>query len=103
MTRAERKRFYNSTAWKHKRQEILEIGHWECAECKRQGKVTTQMDAILDIDHIQDLEHHPELALDNDNLQILCREHHNKKHDKYFKSKPKEKNFLINEEYFFEN
>lgn len=63
--------FYLTTRWKHKRQEILERDHFECQECKRDGKVTTINDSILEIDHIKPLEDYPELAWDNENLQVL--------------------------------
>ena len=63
--------------------EILERDHYECQECKRNGKLTTQYDAILEIDHIKELDKYPELAWDNDNLQTLCRSCHNKKHKRF--------------------
>ena len=71
MTMKKANPFYLTTQWKHKRQEILERDHFECQECKRNGKVTTINDSILEIDHIKPLEDYPELAYDNDNLQVL--------------------------------
>lgn len=65
--------FYLTKEWKAKRQEILELQHYECQECKRQGRVTTIADSILDVDHIIPYKERPDLALDNDNLQVLCR------------------------------
>ncbi len=70
-TKAARHNFYSSLTWKLKRQEILVRDNYECIWCKENGKVTTQFDSILEIDHIKELEHHPELALDNDNLRVL--------------------------------
>lgn len=40
--------------------------------------MTTQYDAILEIDHVKELEDYPKLALDNDNLRTRCKMHHNK-------------------------
>ncbi|WP_288746325.1 HNH endonuclease [uncultured Enterococcus sp.] len=75
--------FYLTAEWRQKRIEILERDHYECLWCKAEGKLTTQYDAILEIDHIKELETHPELAWDNDNLQTLCRSCHNKKHHRF--------------------
>lgn len=94
--------FYLTTAWKHKRQEILARDHYECVKCRDEGKTTTMADSILDIDHILELKEYPELAMDNENLQTLCRYHHNKKHGKIYGGKQKEKNPLINNEWFGE-
>lgn len=76
-----RAKFYNSVEWRHLRLEILERDHYECAECKRQGLVTTR-DEVLTVDHIKPLEQHPELAMDKDNLQVLCHRHHDMKHER---------------------
>lgn len=91
-TKAARHNFYSSLTWKLKRQEILERDHYECQWCKENGKVTTQFDSILEIDHIKELEHHPELALDNDNLRTLCKDCHNKRHKRFnFKESKRQK------------
>lgn len=82
-TKAARHNFYSSLTWKLKRVEILERDHYECKWCKENGKVTTQFDSVLEIDHIKELEYHPELALDNDNLRTLCKECHNKRHKRF--------------------
>ncbi|MGM8137503.1 HNH endonuclease [Enterococcus italicus] len=75
--------FYLTGEWKRKRLEILERDHYECQECRRNGKLTTAYDAILEIDHIKELDKYPELAWDNENLQTLCRSCHNKKHKRF--------------------
>lgn len=72
-------RFYNSTAWKKKRQEILERDNHECQHCKAEGKFSNQ---CLQVHHIKELEDYPSLALDNDNLITICNRHHNLVHDK---------------------
>lgn len=75
--------FYLSTAWKHKRLEILKRDNYECQWCKAEGKVNTNEHAVLEVDHIQELEDHPELALENDNLRTLCKDCHNKRHKRF--------------------
>lgn len=91
-TKAARHNFYSSLTWKLKRQEILDRDNYECVWCKENGKVTTQFDSILEIDHIKELEHHPELALNNDNLRTLCKDCHNKRHKRFnFKESKKKR------------
>lgn len=76
MSDKNRNSFYNSSAWKRKREEILDRDNHECIWCKEQlGKVTTDRDGhILEIDHIKPLEQFPELALEDSNLRTLCRQ-----------------------------
>ena len=75
------------------RQQCLERDHYECQWCKEQGKLTTQYDSILEVDHIKELEYYPQHALDIDNLRTLCKDCHNKRHDRfnYRESKRKKK------------
>lgn len=82
-TYEQKMRFYKSTEWQALRQHALERDNHECQECKRQGKVKTN--ARLDVDHIKEIEQHPELALELDNLQVLCVWHHNEKHERFAK------------------
>ena len=70
--KAEARKFYNSTKWRRMRDYVLRRDGYECLFCKEEGKVTTTYDAVLEVDHIKELEHHPELALDVDNLRTLC-------------------------------
>lgn len=72
--------FYNSGEWKQKRQDIIERDNNECQWCKNEGRVTAAADSSLEVDHINELEEHPELALDDDNLRTLCKDCHNKRH-----------------------
>ncbi|HAR0336044.1 TPA: HNH endonuclease, partial [Enterococcus faecium] len=39
-------------------------------------------DSILEVDHIKELEYHPDLALDINNLRTLCKDCHNKRHNR---------------------
>ncbi|MED2061030.1 HNH endonuclease, partial [Bacillus thuringiensis] len=42
----------------------------------------------LVVHHIKELEHHPELALEKDNLETVCVDCHNKEHGRTFEKKP---------------
>jgi len=95
-TDADKKRFYTSAAWygpNGLRLKALERDNYECQECKRQGLVHVdskkengeRKSIELNVHHIQEIEHHPELALELDNLETLCLYHHNLIHDKMFK------------------
>ena len=63
--------FYRTKEWRMKRQEILQRSNWECEWCKRDGKVTTNDHAILEVDHIAELGDRPDLALEDSNLRVL--------------------------------
>ena len=79
-TREERSEFYNSRDWRELREVALERDHHECVWCREQGRVTTE---DLEVDHIKELEFYPEFALDIDNLRTLCKECHNKRHERF--------------------
>ncbi|EOT43798.1 hypothetical protein I569_00843 [Enterococcus dispar ATCC 51266] len=70
-TKESRARFYGSSEWRKLRRFVLERDHYECQWCKAEGRVTTVNDAILEVDHIKELETNPELAFDSDNLRVL--------------------------------
>ncbi|WP_284037451.1 HNH endonuclease [Neobacillus sp. 114] len=93
-TYEQKMRFYKSAGWQAIRQQALVRDNYECQECKRQGKVYTDHHdpdkrKRLDVDHIKEIEHHPELALELDNLQVLCVWHHNEKHGRFSKKENK--------------
>ncbi|MEW4354427.1 HNH endonuclease [Streptococcus pneumoniae] len=81
-TRESRNKFYHSREWRKTRKMVLERDHFECQWCKEEGKVTTERDSVLEVDHIEELEYHPDKALDIDNLRTLCHECHNKRHNR---------------------
>lgn len=64
--------------WRKTRQQVLARDHYECVRCKEEGKLTINQHQSLEVDHILELETHPELAYELDNLQTLCKYHHNK-------------------------
>lgn len=69
--------------------------NYECQQCKREGLVTIdskkeegkRKEIVLNVHHKKEIETHPELALELDNLETLCVSHHNKVHGKGFRPK----------------
>lgn len=91
-TKADRAKFYGSTDWRQLRQQCLERDHYECQWCKAEGRLTTQYDSILEVDHIKELEYYPELALDISNLRVLCKDCHNRRHNRMnYRGQPKKR------------
>ena len=79
-TRESRRSFYHSSDWRKMRLRVLERDHYECQWCAAEGRVTTD---TLEVDHILELEHHPDLALEMENLRTLCKFHHNQRHERF--------------------
>ena len=91
MTDKEVKAFYNSSAWKHKRVEILMRDHYECQDCRKRLRDAADSGTLLagrerkiwpaeEVHHIKELKEHPDLALNDDNLVSLCTQCHNIRH-----------------------
>lgn len=95
-TKEQKKQFYNSGQWKHLREAALKRDNYECQQCKREGRVHIDSTKTedekkkieLNVHHIKEIEHHPELASELDNLETLCLHHHNVEHDRVFGRKP---------------
>lgn len=78
--------FYTSTAWEHKRREILQRDNYECQRCKSRG-MFSRAEVVHHIKHLKD---RPDLALDDDNLVSVCARCHNELHpEKFIKNEPK--------------
>lgn len=96
------KSFYNSSLWRHKREEVLHLDHNECQLCKQRG-IITKAQTVHHIIHLRD---NPSLALsiyNNNNRQLisLCNDCHNKVHPEKnikFKLKSEKEKDLITEE-----
>ena len=80
-------RFYKSKEWVALKNKVLKENHYECAECKKRGKITRyDVDAegrkklLSTVHHINHVRSHPELALTKDNLIPVCKACHNKLH-----------------------
>ena len=72
--------FYASSKWKKLRTKALKRDHYSCVNCKAKGILTTSR---LEVDHIKEVEYYPDLSLQLDNLRTLCRDCHNKRHNRY--------------------
>jgi 5-methylcytosine-specific restriction enzyme A len=99
-TKEQKRKFYDSGLWKQLRAEVKKRDNYECQECKRQGRVKIDMNEYsesakrkkiqLVVHHIKEIEHHPELALERENLETVCVDCHNKEHGRLFdKKEPK--------------
>ena len=73
-------KFYKSSDWLHKRQQILERDNHECQRCKGEGGFSP----ATCVHHIKHLKDRPDLALDDDNLVSLCDACHNLEHPERF-------------------
>mgnify|MGYP003205944186 CR=1 FL=1 len=82
MTDKEAKAFYNSSAWKHKRMQILDRDHYECQDCRKRIKDAAASGTQLigrdrkiwraeEVHHIQELKEHPELGLDGKSMYAV--------------------------------
>lgn len=77
MAREFAKKFYKSKAWKDTRDYIFNKYHGLCAECGSPGQEVHHKE-FLSHDNIND----PNITLGEDNLILLCRDCHHRRHDK---------------------
>jgi 5-methylcytosine-specific restriction enzyme A len=73
---AERHRFHQSPQWLSAREWAFVNDHFCCRICKSLGIYTYDN---LEVDHIIPIVEAPELCLDLNNLQVLCKQHHSEK------------------------
>ena len=75
------RKFYSSKAWQDCRNEYMKRAHYLCENCLRKGiyKPAEIVHHIIEIDPIT-IER-PEIALNFDNLEAVCRECHNELHE----------------------
>lgn len=90
-THKDKMRFYRSKDWLYLREQALKRDNYECQQCKRDGLVKIGSGKTkLNVHHIKEIETHPELALELDNLETLCVSCHNKVHGRgYVRQKKK--------------
>jgi hypothetical protein len=62
--------FYKSWRWRELRLIVLDVCGRYCCSCGEAPRHGNKV--VLNVDHIQPLRLHPELALDITNLQVLC-------------------------------
>lgn len=93
-SKEQKREFYKSRQWSGVnglREQALKRDNYECQLCKREGKVhldSTKIEGerksiILNVHHIKEIEDHPELALDLNNLMTICLSHHNEQHNRF--------------------
>ncbi|EAG3021907.1 HNH endonuclease [Listeria monocytogenes] len=74
-------KFYQSTAWRKKRAEILKRDGHMCKDCLSELEAGKQPSGTLDrnlhVDHIMPIREDYNRRLDSSNLQVLCQYHHN--------------------------
>lgn len=99
-TEEQKRKFYDSPEWRGPngiRNEALERDNYECQPCKRNGMVTIDTNEYsesakrkkikLVVHHIKELEDHPDLALNIENLETVCVDCHNRIHGREFEKK----------------
>ena len=77
------KKFYSSKRWQDCRNAYMKQAHHLCENCLRRGiyKPAEIVHHIIEIDPVT-IER-PEIALNFDNLEAVCRECHNDIHENY--------------------
>lgn len=75
--------FYNTRQWYELRERKKAIEHHECERCRKQGRYNP----CEAVHHKLYLRDRPDLALDINNLECLCKECHYKEHHKYKRNK----------------
>lgn len=94
----ESKKFYDSSAWRKKRAQVLAMDHYECQMCKEEGRHTR----ATVVHHVKHLKDRPDLRLeifDNGERQLisLCESCHDKVHPEKLKKKSAEEKPLTEE------
>lgn len=90
----QKRSFYKSSAWSGVnglRNQALKRDNYECKMCAAEGKVHIDSTKVkgerksieLNVHHIKEIEDHPHLALELDNLLTICLDHHNKLHNRF--------------------
>ena len=83
-------KFYQCPAWRKVRKQRMKLDNYECQRCKAEGKYTH----VQNVHHIKEVKKFPLSALDLDNTECICIQHHNEEHDRYVKGQgKKEKSF----------
>lgn len=110
-------RFYKTSEWMKLKRKILKENHFECAECRKLGKVTRwDLDkdgvkhTLSTVHHVMRVRDHPELALSRTyrdretgeekvNLVPVCKSCHNRLHPEKIASRTeKDPDAYTNEE-----
>lgn len=81
MARAFAKRFYSSRQWQSCRNEYANKVHHLCERCLERGIIKPGVIVHHVIELTPQNIDDPNITLNHDNLQMLCRECHNEEHD----------------------
>lgn len=73
-------KFYESAEWRALRYRVLEKHSGECMLC---GRSKRKHGVVIHVDHIKPKSKYPELALEYNNLQLLCEDCNLGKSNKY--------------------
>lgn len=105
-------KFYHDKEWIRVTEQVKKMDHYECQQCKREGRMTLQgqlnnrgKPVQMSVHHKKEVKKYPELALSifyvdetgkrKRNLEYICEPCHNKEHNKLQAKKQKK---FINEE-----
>lgn len=69
LSRKAKKAFFVSNAWRSLRYKVIKKYGAKCMACGRSHKLHN---VVIHVDHIRPIWTHPELRLDETNLQVLC-------------------------------
>ena len=64
--RNEHRKFYMRAKWRKTREQVLRRDHYECLQCKAEGKLTINQQQSLEVDHILELDTYPCLLYTSD-------------------------------------
>lgn len=79
-TREPYKQFYNTTAWKRCREAYKRSVGGLCERCLKDGVITAGKVVHHKIYLTAELANDPNVALNFDNLELLCWKHHEEEH-----------------------
>ena len=86
------KAFYNSAAWIKCKNSYIKSVHGLCERCGEPGYIVHHKKYITP-KNIND----PNITLNHDNLEYLCRKCHNEEHERFKKNKSTKEGFKFNE------
>lgn len=68
--------WYHLRYWRYVKAYVMKRDHHECQVCRKRGLYTP----ANTVHHLQHVLDRPDLALDTDNLEVVCRACHNREH-----------------------
>ena len=74
-------RFYKSKSWQKTRAAYVKMRGGLCERCLKEGRISAGVIVHHKIYLTPENIRHPEITLNFENLELLCREHHQQEHD----------------------